>query len=75
MIEMKTYYICSGDEGTSKTEARDEKIFVNKDHVAMIKDITLTFHEEDEESVPVSKVIFSNGLSILVSTADSAKLK
>jgi len=49
-----------------KTEKTDEVVKINKDLVAMTKDLNLEFDPEDHDSKAVSKAFLSNGYTLIV---------
>ena len=53
----------------------DEQTYINEDHIVCLKDLTLNFDPDDTESEALSKIIFSNGLSILISQSDASSLR
>jgi hypothetical protein len=68
-------YRVTKENGYDKTTKSDNQIYVNKDQVVTLKDLTLTFDPEDTESKAVSKVTFSNAMSIIISQEDAGSLK
>lgn len=74
LMALYTYRVTK-ENGYDKTIKSESQIYVNKDQVVTLKDLTLNFDPTDTESKAVSKVTFSNALSLIISQSDASSLK
>ena len=69
LTQVDTYTVTKNG-AYDKTVKNETQIKINEDTINVVKPCDLTFDPADQDSVPVSKVIFSCGLSIIMATSD-----
>lgn len=71
-----TYSVGKDSAGFDTATKSETQVYLNKDQVVTIRDLVLSFNPESEtEHTEVSKVTFSNALSLIISKTDADTLK
>lgn len=71
-----TYTVGKDKDGFDTTTKSETQVYLNKDHIVTIRDLSLNFNPESGTSYEeVSKVTFCNALSLIISKSDANTLK
>ena len=70
-----TYTVGKDNAGFDTTTKSETQVYLNKDQIVTIRDLELNFPESGATYDDVSKVTFSNALSLIISRTDANSLK